>query len=157
MLTEGPPESDAGAWMRMNPVLGRGRGKGGAVTDRDVTAYRFTLLESDVLPPVLAYSIFARLPFPVFAIIDSAGRGPHAWIRLDCADAEGYGGAVEHMFGLLKKVGIDSSNTNASRLSRLPGATRKIGAVSKGEQRLIYLNPAPELQTPIFQEKKTNE
>jgi hypothetical protein len=39
-------------------------------------------------------------------------------------------------------IGIDPRNKNPSRLSRLPGARREIGAVDCGKQRVLYLNPA---------------
>ena len=38
------PECEAGAWMMINPSSGRG------IEDRDVTDYRYLLLESDGLP-----------------------------------------------------------------------------------------------------------
>ncbi len=146
----GTPQSEAGAWIRMNPVKSRGSGKGGAVCDADVAAHRFMLLESDILPHEIALSIFARLPLPVFAILDSGGRGPHCWLKLDCADAESYARDVALILGKLEKIGIDQGNKNPSRLSRLPGALRGIGAEGTGEQRLFYLNDAPALEKPIF-------
>ena len=146
----GTPQSEAGAWVRMNPVLPCGTGYDGAVTDADVTAHRFMLIESDVLPPEIALSVYARLPLPVFAIVDSAGRGPHCWLKLDCADAESYHADVAHILGWLAKLGIDQGNKNPSRLSRLPGAKRMIGAHGDGEQRLYYLNDEPALEKPIF-------
>jgi hypothetical protein len=42
----GTPPSEAGARIRSNPVKRRGSGKDGAITDADVTSYRFCLLES---------------------------------------------------------------------------------------------------------------
>ncbi len=141
----GTPHSEAGAWVRMNPVLPAGSGAKGAICDADVTAHRFALLESDMLPMELALSLYARLPLPVFAILSSGGRGPHAWAKLDCADEETYRADVTKLFRLLARFGIDPSNRNPSRLSRLPGAQRNIGASGEGEQRLYYLNdnPAP--------------
>src|SRR5438105_8036080 len=46
----GVPQSEAGAWIRPNPVKQRGGGKEGAILDDDVTSHRFCLLESDTLP-----------------------------------------------------------------------------------------------------------
>jgi hypothetical protein len=59
---QGTPQSEAGAWVRPNPVKDHGSGKCGAVTNADVTSYRFCLLESDVLPVDLQLSFLARLP-----------------------------------------------------------------------------------------------
>ena len=61
------------AWIRPNPVNQLGSGEDGAVCDCDVTSYRFCLLESDDLPLELQLSLWARLPLPISAIIDSAG------------------------------------------------------------------------------------
>jgi hypothetical protein len=147
---EGTPEREAGAWVRPNPVKDRGSGKGGAITDVDVTSYRFTILESDLLPTEIALSLWARLPLPVAAIISSGGRSPHAWVKLDCVDATDYRLKIDRIYGLLARFGLCQSNKNASRLSRLPGAQREIGKQGNGEQRLFYLNPDP-TEAPIFE------
>jgi len=149
----GTPQSEAGAWIRPNPVKEIGGGKAGAVTDNDVTSYRFTILESDLLPAELALSFWARLPLPVAAIISSGGKSPHAWVKLDCADAADYRSKVDRIYTLLARFGLCQSNKNESRLSRLPGAQREIGKQGKGEQRLYYLNPDP-IEAPIFERSK---
>ena len=134
----GTDTSEAGAWLRMNPVDGRGVG------DANVTAYRFALLESDTLPVELQLPLFARLPLPVAAILSSGGRSFHAWVRVDASDADDYRRMVSRLLELVGKFGVDGKNKNPSRLSRLPGAQRSIGAVGDGIQRLLYLNPKPE-------------
>ena len=87
----GVPQSKAGAWMRPNPVSERGVGKGGAFTDEDVTAFRFLLIENDLLPLDVQLSMLARLPLPIAAIIQSGGNGPHAWVKVDSENADAYG------------------------------------------------------------------
>ena len=149
----GTPQSEAGAWIRPNPVKKIGGGKAGAVTDNDVTSYRFTILESDLLPAELALSLWARLPLPVAAIISSGGKSPHAWIKLDCADAADYHSKVDRIYTLLARFSLCQSNKNESRLSRLPGAQREIGKQGDGAQRLYYLNPDP-IEAPIFERNK---
>ena len=133
----GSDSSKAGGWLRMNPVDGQGIG------DANVTACRFALLESDTLPMALQLALFAKLPLPMAAILSSGGRSVHAWVRVDAADATEYRATVAGMLDLLAKFGVDGKNKNPSRLSRLPGATRVIGAVGDGVQRLLYLNPQP--------------
>jgi hypothetical protein len=146
----GTPQSEAGAWVRPNPVKDRGSDKGGAHTDSDVTSYRFCLLESDDLPLELQLSLWARLPLPVAAIIDTGGRSAHAWVRLDCDTAEEYRSLVKRIYTRLAQFGLCLSNKNASRLSRLPGAQRKIGKRDDDDrQRLLYLNPDPR-EAPVF-------
>ena len=80
----------------------------------------------------------------MFAILSSGGRGPHAWVKLNCADKASYRADVAHIFERLRPLGIDDANSNPSRLSRLVGAKRIIGANGAGEQRLYYLNDAPD-------------
>jgi hypothetical protein len=146
----GTPQSEAGAWIRPNPVKQRGSGKDGAIMDADVTSYRFALIESDILPAELQLSLWARLPLPIAAIIASGGRGPHAWVKVDCSGAEEYQTKVERIYSLLARFGICPSNKNPSRLSRMPGAQRSIGANADGRQRLLYLTDEP-TEAPIFE------
>jgi hypothetical protein len=61
----GTPQSDAGAWIRMNPTDGKG------IKDENITAFRFALLECDCLPLSLQISLFSRLPLPINAILTS--------------------------------------------------------------------------------------
>ncbi|MBI5385072.1 MAG: hypothetical protein HZA90_10340 [Verrucomicrobia bacterium] len=133
----GSDSSNAGGWLRMNPVDGQGIG------DANVTACRFALLESDTLPMELQLALFAKLPLPIAAILSSGGRSVHAWVKLDARDAAEYRAVVPRLLGLLAKFGVDGKNKNPSRLSRLPGAVRVIGAVGDGVQRLLYVNPQP--------------
>jgi hypothetical protein len=147
---QGTPQSEAGAWVRLNPVRSHGSGKCGAVTNADVTSYRFCLLESDALPIELQLSLWARLPLPIAAIIESGGRSVHAWVKIDCVDAVEYRTIVERIYSLLALFGLCPNNKNSSRLSRLPGAQREIGKHEEGEQRLLYLNPDP-VEAPIFE------
>jgi regulatory protein RepA len=147
---KGVPQSEAGAWIRANPVKQHGCGMNGAPCDADVTSFRFCLLESDDLPFNLQLSLWSRLPLPIAAIIDSGGRSAHAWILLDCSTADEYQAKVNRIFALLARFGICRSNKNPSRLSRLPGAQRKIGKRGDGVQRLLYLNPKA-IEAPIFE------
>ena len=121
----------------MNPMDGQG------VEDANVTAFRFALLESDKLPVELQLSLFAKLPLPITAVLGSGGRSLHAWVKADAGDVVEYRATVARMLELLAKFGIDGKNKNPSRLSRLPGARREIGAAGDGIQRLLYLNPVP--------------
>jgi hypothetical protein len=149
----GAPQSAAGAWIRPNPVKQHGTGKSGAPCDSDVTSYRFCLLESDDVPLDLQLSLWARLPLPIAAIIDSGGRSVHAWVMLNCSTAEEYQTKVNRIYTLLARFRICQNNKNPSRLSRLPGAQRMIGNRGDGAQRLLYLDPEPR-EAPIFERNK---
>jgi hypothetical protein len=131
------PRSEAGGWLRMNPMDGRG------VADVNVTAFRFALIECDVIPLELQMPLLAKLPLPIAAILGSGGRSFHAWVRIDTANADEFRRDVSRMLALLAKFGVDTKNKNPARMSRLPGVVRQIGAHGDGRQRLYYLNPQP--------------
>lgn len=138
---KGVPFTKAGAWFRPNPCKAQGSGAGGAVTDSDVVAFRFLLVESDVLPLELQFALIAKVKLPVACVLSSGGVSVHSWIRLDAANAEEYDRKARHILALLEPFGIDQANKNPSRLSRLPGAHRNIGAAGDGIQELLWLNP----------------
>lgn len=135
------PQCDGGAWIRLNPCNPAGTGKDGAMTDADVSRFAYTLIESDTLPLPIQLAFFSRWRLPIAAVVLSGGASAHAWVSIDAPDGEKFRATVGHLFGLLRPFGIDQANSNPSRLCRLPGATRKIGAVDTGEQRLLWLNP----------------
>lgn len=140
----GVPFSDAGAWIRPNPSALKGSGHDGAVTDADTMAHRFLMVESDRLPLDVQFTLYSKLPLPIAAIILSGGDSAHAWLKVDCKDADEYRQLAKEFFDLAESLGFDPANKNSSRLSRLPGVPRKIGANKDGQQRLIYLNPTPD-------------
>jgi RecA/RadA recombinase len=139
--SHGVPQSEAGGWMRINPCAPCGSGKDGAVTDDDVAAYRFVLLESDSVPLPLQLALLTRLRLPVAAILLSGSQSAHAWVRVEASGEKRFGEIAKRLFAALKPFGIDQANSNPSRLSRLPGAVRVIGATGDGLQRLLWLNP----------------
>jgi hypothetical protein len=142
--THGVPETRAGAWIRLNPLRAvYGSGAGGAHCDADVAAWRYLLVESDLLSAELTLSVYGKLALPIAAIIDSAGRGPHAWITLNAQSSEEYAANANHILERLATIGFDPGNSNPSRYGRLAGARRIIGARANGDgfQRLLYLAP----------------
>jgi hypothetical protein len=142
-LLDKPLTATCGAWLRMNPLDGRG------VSDVNVTAFRFALIECDTVPLELQLPLLARLPLPIAAILTSGGRSIHAWVLVDAATEEDYRQTVARMLALLAKFDVDGNNKNPSRLSRLPGVVWRIGAEAARQQRLLYLNPKP-TQKPIL-------
>ena len=137
----GVPKSEAGAWLRMNPTK-EGSGFEGAITDADVTSWRFVLLESDAVCIETQLALFQRLKLPIAAILMSGGKSAHAWLRVDCETEEKYRATAKTVLDILEPFGIDQANKNPSRLSRLPGAHRTIRAVGDGMQQLLFLNSA---------------
>jgi hypothetical protein len=151
----GTPESAAGTWIRLNPVVETGNSNSGAHVDSDVTQHRYILLESDALPIELQLSLFAWLALPVAAIVSSGGKSVHAWVKLDSAGAHEFRAEADHILTRLAQFGVDQANKNPSRYGRLSGAFRSIGNQAAlrhddaGQQRLLYLNPMP-VERPIF-------
>jgi hypothetical protein len=157
---QGPPEGRAGVWVRINPVCSiSGNSSSGAHTDADVSRYSRLLLESDILPYSIALSLFAKLPLPICAIIDSAGRGPHAIVSVGAADASEYATKAAAIIKSVEHFGIDPGNSNPSRYSRLPGAKRIIGARADASiQKLLFVTPNPneEEEISLFFEREFN-
>jgi hypothetical protein len=141
----GAPSGSIGCMFKPNPVSRTPTGEKGGWTDNDVTAHRFAVLESDLLPLELQLAVIARLPLPIAAIIFSGGKSYHALVRVNAPDALAYRRDVGRMLALLRSLGFDPQTGNPSRMSRLPGTMR-----SDQQQRLIYLAPDAEGETPIF-------
>lgn len=139
---KGVPQSAAGAWIRFNPCKPEGSGKEGAVTDADIVSHRFVLLESDVLPLDVQLALFSKLKLPIACVIHSGGASAHAWVKVQAETIEQYRAIAFRLLTVLEPFGIDPANKNASRLSRLPGAIRTIGAKNGGEQSLLWLKSA---------------
>lgn len=138
--TQRAPQSEAGAWIRMNPLDGDG------IKDRNVKAYRYTLLEFDELPLDLQLAFFARLKLPIAALVKSGRRSVHCWIRVEAGNAAEYAKSVAELFDMLTPFGIDRANKNPSRLARLPGAVRRLDGEGDSLQHLLYLNPSPRME-----------
>lgn len=118
--TIGDWKEDAGAWIRFNPVDGKG------VKNENVTAFRYALVESDTLPIQEQDALYRKLELPIAALVYSGGKSLHAIVRVDAPDIEEYNKRVNFLYEFLQKQGveIDKQNKNPSRLSRMPGVTR---------------------------------
>ena len=110
----------AGAWIRFNPLDGRG------VKNENVAAYRFALVESDSTDLGEQNAIIRELELPVACLVYSGGKSLHAIIRIDADSYEDYRRRVDYLYAVCEKNGlkVDKQNRNPSRLSRLPGALR---------------------------------
>ena len=110
----------AGAWIRFNPLDGRG------VKNENVAAYRFALVESDNTDLGEQNAIIRELELPVACLVYSGGKSLHAIVRIDADSYEEYRRRVDYLYAVCEKNGlkVDKQNRNPSRLSRLPGAVR---------------------------------
>ena len=119
--TVGDWKPEAGAWIRFNPVDGHG------VKNDNVTAFRYALVESDTLSIQEQDELYRSLELPIAAMVYSGGKSLHAIVRIDAPDIDEYYKRVDFLYDFLRKqnVDIDRQNRNPSRLSRMPGVTRK--------------------------------
>lgn len=111
---------EAGAWIRFNPLDGRG------ITDKNITDYRYALVESDEVPIEKQNALIRELELPVAALVHSGGKSLHAIVKINAPDEKEYRRRVDYLYQVCEKNGLkpDKQNRNPSRLSRMPGITR---------------------------------
>ena len=116
----GDYNQEAGAWIRFNPLDGKG------VKNENVTEYRYCLVESDVGSIEQQNAIVRKLELPIAALVYSGGKSIHAIVKIDAANYDEYRLRVEYLYNVLSKNGleVDRQNKNPSRLSRMPGVVR---------------------------------
>lgn len=112
---------EAGAWIRFNPLDGKG------VKNENVTDFRYALVESDTLDLSKQYTLIKELQIPVAIMVHSGGKSIHAIVRIDAQDYDEYRKRVDYLYSVCQKNGmqLDRQNRNPSRLSRMPGVMRK--------------------------------
>ena len=109
-----------GLYIRINPVARKSPGG-----DKDVTAFRHTLVESDQIPKDDQVRILRDSGLPIAALIDSGGESIHAWVRVDAQSREQYHERRERLWQSLPEAFvIDRQNKNPSRFSRCPQTPR---------------------------------
>lgn len=117
----GDYKEEAGAWIRFNPLDGKG------VKNENVTDFRYALVESDTLDLNKQIAILKELEIPIACMVYSGGKSIHGIVKIDAADFTEYRKRVDYLYNVCEKNGflIDKQNRNPSRLSRLPGVVRK--------------------------------
>lgn len=110
----------AGAWIRFNPLDGKG------VKNDNVSDYRYALVESDVVELEKQNAIIRELELPIACLVYSGGKSLHAIVKIEATDYTEYRKRVEYLYAVCKKNGltVDTQNKNPSRLSRMPGVIR---------------------------------
>lgn len=118
--TIGDWKEECGAWIRFNPVEG-------GVKNENITRFTYALVESDDMPISEQDAIYRKLELPIATLTHSAGKSLHAIVRVDAENVEEYRKRVDFLYDFLEKNGlkVDKQNRNPSRLSRMPGVTRK--------------------------------
>jgi len=129
--TVGAYADECGAWIRFNPLDGKG------VRDDNVTSFRYALVESDTLAIEKQAAIYAELELPIAALVHSGGKSLHAIVRINATSKEEYRERVNFLHKVCQKNGleIDTQNKNPSRLSRMPGVMR-----NHRQQYLVAVN-----------------
>lgn len=117
----GDYNSEAGAWIRFNPLDGNG------IKDENVTDYRYALVESDSEDIDRQNAILRELELPIACLVHSGGKSLHAIVKIDAENFGEYRKRVDFLYSICQKNGlkIDQQNRNPSRLSRMPGVMRK--------------------------------
>lgn len=116
----GDYKEEAGAWIRFNPLDGKG------IKNENVTDFRYALVESDSMPIEQQNAVMRELELPIALLVYSGGKSLHAIVKIDAPNYEEYRKRVDYLYKVCKKNGlaIDQNNRNPSRLSRMPGVTR---------------------------------
>lgn len=111
---------EAGAWIRFNPLDGKG------CKNENVTDFRYALVESDSMEIEKQNAILRELELPIACLVYSGKKSLHAIVRVDAADYGEYRKRVDYLYDVCQKNGIqvDTQNRNPSRLSRMPGVER---------------------------------
>lgn len=116
----GDYNSEVGAWIRFNPLDGKG------VKNENVTEFRYALVESDTMDISAQKAIITELELPVAALVYSGKKSLHALVKIDASTYEEYKKRVDYLYNVCNKNGLklDIQNRNPSRLSRMPGIMR---------------------------------
>lgn len=111
---------EAGAWIRFNPLDGKG------IKNENVIEFRYALVESDSMEIEKQNAVIRELELPVACLVHSGGKSLHAVVRVDAADYQEYRKRVDYLYNICNKNGlkVDGQNKNPSRLSRMPGIMR---------------------------------
>lgn len=116
----GDIKPECGAWIRFNPVDGKG------VKNENVTRFTYALVESDSLPISEQEDLYRKLQLPIACLVKSGGKSLHAIVKVEAVNEDEYKRRVLFLYETLDKNGliVDRNNKNPSRLSRMPGIMR---------------------------------
>jgi RecA-family ATPase len=111
---------DVGAWIRFNPLDGKG------AKDENVTDFRYALVEADDMDIDKQHAIMRELELPIACLVYSGKKSIHAIVKVDAANKEEFKKRVDYLYDVCRKNGlvVDTQNKNPSRLSRMPGVMR---------------------------------
>ena len=137
--------AEAGVWLRVNPMNGKG------VKDSDVKTCRNALIESDDMSLKDQERMLFEMNLPIVCITNSGSKSIHAIVKIDADGRNHYQDRVRYLHDECNRMGmtIDKANKNPSRLTRLAGVKR-----GEKEQTLMHLRVgAKDFPTWMAQEK----
>lgn len=116
----GDYDKKAGAWIRFNPLDGKG------VSNSNVADLRYALVESDNIEIEKQKALMEELRIPIAIMVYSGGKSVHSIVRINAINEPEYREKVDYLYKVCEKNGlsIDKQNKNPSRMSRLPGVIR---------------------------------
>lgn len=116
----GDYNTEAGAWIRFNPLDGNG------VNNDNVTDLRYSLIESDNLEIEKQKALMEELKLPIVLMTFSGSKSVHSIVRIDALTPQDYKEKVDYLYKICEENGlsIDTQNKNASRMTRMPGVIR---------------------------------
>lgn len=116
----GDYDPQAGAWIRFNPLDGKG------VANSNVADLRYALVESDDIELEKQKALMEELRIPIAIMVYSGGKSIHSIVKINAINEPEYREKVDYLYKVCEKNGlsIDKQNKNPSRLSRLPGVRR---------------------------------
>ena len=97
----GDYKKEAGAWIRFNPLDGKG------CKGENVTEFRYALVESDAMDLEQQNAIIRELELPVACLVFSGKKSLHAIVRVEAADYKEYQKRVEYLYDICKKERLE--------------------------------------------------
>ena len=119
-----------GAWISLNPVCEADKLAGNAASDKDVTDFRYALVEADDLSREEQWRKLSGLNLPILCVTWSGGKSLHAIVKVEAGtDYKLYKDRIAKLYDYLGKhhFPADGANKNPSRLTRIPGFYRDGG------------------------------
>ena len=106
----GDYNTQAGAWIRFNPLDGKG------VKNENVTEYRYALVESDNVDIEKQHAIICELELPVAVLVYSGKKSLHAIVKVDAANYDEYRKRVDFLYQICQKNGLSPDTQNRTTL-----------------------------------------
>lgn len=88
----GDSNPEAGAWIRFNPLDGKG------VKNENVTDFKYALVESDNLSIEKQNAIMRELELPIATLVYSGSKSIHAIVKVDAQNYSEYQKRVEYLY-----------------------------------------------------------